>query len=91
MDEHPAMKSELADADRANKVIEEGLPIKVLAERHGLLVAVTTKTYSHLLFLSRPLVGYRKILTGDFIVARAGYDIRKTRDLIDLLYGPGGL
>lgn len=80
-----------ADPARANKVIEENHTIRVLAERNGVLISLTTKRFSYLVFLSRPLVGVRKIVTHDKIVARAGYDIRRTRDLIDELYGKGGL
>lgn len=76
---------------RANKVIEESHTIRVLAERNGVLISLTTKRFSYLVFLSRPLVGVRKIVTRDRIVARAGYDILRTRDLIDELYGKGGL
>lgn len=77
--------------DRADKVISEHFPIKILAEPNGVLVAFTTKPYSYLLFLSRPLIGYRKIITRDHIVAKAGYDIEKTMHLIDRMYGAGGL
>ena len=80
-----------AEAARANKVIEENHTIRVLAERNGVLISLTTKRFSYLVFLSRPLVGVRKIVTRDRIVARAGYDILRTRDLIDELYGKGGL
>ena len=80
-----------ADAPRAGKVISENHTLKVLAERNGLLLSLTTKEYSYLLFLSRPLVGYRKIVTRDRIVARAGYDIRRTLEIINETYGPGGL
>ncbi len=76
---------------RDGKVISENHTLKVLAERNGLLLSLTTKRYSYLVFLSRPLVGFRKIVTRDRIVARAGYDIRRTMELIDQLYGPGGL
>ncbi len=76
---------------RDGKVISENHTLKVLAEPNGLLFSLTTKRYSYLLFLSRPLVGFRKIVTRDRIVARAGYDIRKTIVLIDETYGPGGL
>lgn len=78
-------------APRDGKVISENHTLKVLAERNGLLLSVTTKRYSYLVFLSRPLVGFRKIVTRDRIVARAGYDIRRTMELIDETYGPGGL
>ncbi len=80
-----------AAPDRSGKVISENHTLKVLAEPNGLLLSLTTKRYSYLLFLSRPLVGLRKIVTKDRIVAKAGYDIRKTKDLIDATYGPGGL
>jgi len=73
------------------KVISENHTVKILAERNGLLLSLTTKTYSYLLFLSRPFVGVRKIVTKDKIVARAGYDIRRTMELIDEAYGKGGL
>ena len=73
------------------KVVSEGHTIKVLAERNGVLLSVTTKTHSYLLFLSRPLIGLRKIVTKDRIVARAGYDTRRTMELIDETYGQGGL
>lgn len=75
---------------REGKVISENHTLKVLAERNGLLLSLTTKRYSYLLFLSRPLVGFRKIITRDRIVARAGYDIRRTLALIDETYGPRG-
>ena len=73
------------------KVVSENHTLKVLVERNGLLLSLTTKTYSYLLFLSRPLVGLRKIITRDRIVARADYDIRRTLELIDETYGRGGL
>ncbi len=74
-----------------DKVVSETHTLKVLAERNGLLLSLTTKTYSYLFFLSRPLVGLRKIVTNDRIVAKAGYDIQRTLDLIDRYYGKGGL
>jgi hypothetical protein len=73
------------------KVVSENHTVKILAERNGILLSLTTKTYSYLLFLSRPLVGFRKIATKDRIVARADYDIRRTMELIDETYGEGGL
>jgi hypothetical protein len=69
------------------KVISENRTIKVLAERNGLLISLTTKTYSYLLFLSRPLVGIRRIVTRDRIVAKAGYDIPRVVALISQYYG----
>jgi len=82
---------EVEESARANKVIGENHTIRILAERNGVLISLTTRRFSYLVFLSRPLVGVRKIVTRDKIVARAGYDIRRTRDLIDELYGKGGL
>ncbi len=76
---------------RANKVISEYHTVKVLAARDGVVLSLTTKVYSYLIFVSRPLVGLRKIRTQDRIVAKAGYDIRRTLEIIDTLYGKGGL
>jgi len=73
------------------KVISENHTIKILAERNGVLLSLTTKTYSYLLFVSRSLVGMRRIVTRDRIVARAGYDIGKTLELIERTYGKGGI
>jgi hypothetical protein len=69
------------------KVISENRTIKVLAERNGLLISLTTKTYSYLLFVSRPLVGVRRIVTRDRIVAKADYDIPRVVALISQYYG----
>ena len=69
------------------KVVSENHTIKVLAERNGLLLSLTTKTYSYLVFVSKPLVGIRRIVTRDRIVARAGYDIPRVLDLISQVYG----
>jgi len=80
----------LGDTARRDKVISENHTLKVLAERNGLVLSLTTKTYSYLFFVSRPFVGMRKIVTRDRIVAKAGYDIRKTLELIDRTYGRSG-
>ncbi len=80
-----------SDDARAGKVVSENHTIKVLAERNGVVLSLTTKTYSYLVFLSRPFVGFRKIVTRDRIVAAAGYDIARTLALIDERYGKGGL
>lgn len=80
-----------ADQVRDGKVISEHHTVKVLAEKQGLLLSFTTKTYSYLVFVSRPLVGIRRILTRDRIVAKAGYDIKRTLQVIDEQYGKGGL
>jgi len=79
------MKSETLD-----KVISENHTIKILAERSGLLLSLTTKTYSYLVFLSKPFVGVRRIVTKDRIVAKAGYDIPRVLKLIDEVYGSEG-
>ena len=73
------------------KFISETHTVKVLADATGIVVSLTTKTYSYLFFFSRPLVGLRKIITKDRIVAKAGYDISQTVELIDRHYGKGGL
>lgn len=83
--------NETTGQGRAGKVISEHHTVKVLAEKKGLLVSFTTKTYSYLLFVSRPLIGVRRILTKDRIVAKAGYDIERTLQVIDEQYGKGGL
>jgi len=69
------------------KVISEKHTLKVLAERNGLLLSLTTKTYSYLVFLSKPLIGVRRIVTRDRIVAKAGYDIPRVLALINETYG----
>ncbi len=79
------------NSETLDKVISENHTIKVLAERNGLLLSLTTKTYSYLVFLSKPFVGVRRIVTKDRIVAKAGYDIQRTLELIDKIYGRGGL
>ena len=79
------------NSETLDKVISENHTIKVLAERNGVLLSLTTKTYSYLVFLSKPFVGVRRIVTKDRIVAKAGYDIQRTLELIDKIYGRGGL
>ncbi len=79
------------ESDRNGKVISENHTLKILAERNGILLSLTAKTFSYLVFLSRPLVGVRKIRTRDRIVAKAGYDIAKALSLIEEFYGKGGL
>ncbi len=76
---------------RGGKFVSENHTIKILADRSGIVFSLTTKKYSYLFFLSRPLVGLRKIETKDRIVAKAGYDIGRTMELIDEYYGKGGL
>lgn len=76
---------------RRGKFISENHTLKILAYKSGIVLSLTTKTHSYMIFLSRPLVGLRKIVTKDRIVAKAGYDIRRTLELIDEYYGKGGL
>ncbi len=86
------MVSTFIKADsRGGKFVSENHTIKVLADRSGIIFSLTMKKYSYLLFLSRSLVGLRKIITKDRIVAKAGYDIGRTLELIDEYYGKGGL
>ena len=73
------------------KVIYENHTIKILAERNGVVLSLTTRTFSYLVFVSKPLIGLRKIATKDRIVAQADYDISRTLELIDKKYGEGGL
>lgn len=74
----------------APKWISERRVIKLLVEPQGAIVAITTKTYSHLFIVSRRFIGRRKILTRDRVVARAGYSTPRVLTLIDELY-PNGL
>jgi hypothetical protein len=84
-------KMDRPDGPRKGKLISESHKLKVLVEKNGLLLSVTTETYSYLFFFSRPFIGTRKIVTKDRIVAQAGYDIERTLKLIDDRYGPSGL
>jgi hypothetical protein len=74
----------------APRWISERRTIKVLVEPRGLVVAVTMKTYSHLFIVSQRFVGFKKILTNDRVVARAGYSTPRVVTLIAELY-PNGL
>jgi hypothetical protein len=69
------------------KVISENHTIKILAEKNGVLLSLTTRTYSYLVFVSRPFIGVRRVVTRDRIVARAGYDIPRVLALISESYG----
>ena len=71
------------------KLVSENHMVKILVERKGLLISLTTRKYSHLLFISQPLIGYRRINTKDRIVAMAGYDIQRTVDIIDSHHNNG--
>ena len=77
----------MAEPTTHGKVVSEKHTIKILAERNGLLLSLTTKTYSYLVFVSKPLVGIRRIVTRDRIVAKAGYDIPRVLALISEVYG----
>ncbi len=72
------------------------LPLKFISERHtlklllhekGAILSLTTRTYSYLFFFSRRFVGMKKVVTADRIVAKAGYDVYGTLDLISSTYG----
>ncbi len=69
------------------KLISEGHTVKVLIHEKGAIVALTTKRYSYLFFISRKFVGMKKVITADRIVAQAGYDVDDTLDLIRRRYG----
>ncbi len=71
------------------KWISERRVIKVLVEPQGAIVAITTKTYSHLFIVSRAFIGRKKILTRDRIVARAGYSTPRVLSLIEETYPNG--
>lgn len=69
--------------------VSERRTIKVLIEPRGAIVAFTMKRYSYLLFLTRRFVGWKKILTADRIVARAGYSAPEALELIQRVYRTG--
>jgi hypothetical protein len=69
--------------------ISERRTFKVLLEPEGGILAVTMKTYSYLLIVSRRFVGVKKIRTRDRVVARAGYSTPRVISLIDELYPEG--
>lgn len=71
------------------KWISERRVIKVLVEPQGVIVSITTKTYSHLFIVSKRFIGRRKILTKDRIVARAGYSTPRVLSLIQEVYPNG--
>ena len=77
-------------AERHGKVVSEMHTVKILVERNGLLLSLTTRSYSYLIFISRPLIGFRRVVTDERIVARAGYDIRRTLAIIDSHHDAGG-
>jgi hypothetical protein len=71
------------------KWIAERSVIKVLVEPQGAIVSITSKTYSRLFIVSRRFIGWRKILTKDRIVARAGYSTPRVLSLIQEVYPNG--
>ncbi len=72
------------------RFISENHRVKVLLEPHGAIVAFTTRTYSHLFFVTHRFVGFKKIRTKDRIVAKAGYSAPAALALIAAYY-PHGL
>ena len=73
----------------SRKWITERRVIKVLVEPQGVIVSITTKTYSHLFIVSKRFIGRRRILTKDRIVARAGYSTPRVLSLIQEVYPNG--
>jgi hypothetical protein len=73
-------------AVEGHRWISERQTFKVLLEPEGGILAVTMKTYSYLLIVSRQFVGVKKIRTRDRVVARAGYSTPRVITLIDELY-----
>jgi hypothetical protein len=71
------------------KWISEHHTVKVLVEPQGAIVAFTMKRYSYLLFVTHAFVGFKRIVTADRIVARAGYSAPASLRLIDELYPNG--
>ncbi|HKV90655.1 MAG TPA: hypothetical protein VJQ43_05610 [Thermoplasmata archaeon] len=72
-----------------NRWISEHHTIKVLLEPQGAIVAFTMKRYSYLLFVTHRFVGFKRIVTADRIVARAGYSAPGSLRLIAELYAGG--
>lgn len=70
--------------------VSENHRVKVLLEPQGAIVALTMRTYSHLFFVTRSFVGFKKIRTRDRLVAKAGYSAPAALALIAQYY-PHGL
>ncbi len=73
----------------SRRFISEHHTVKVLLEPRGAIVAFTMKTHSYLFFVTRRFVGFKKILTRDRIVAKAGYSAPQALDLIATMYPHG--
>ncbi|HXQ93717.1 MAG TPA: hypothetical protein VN864_00895 [Thermoplasmata archaeon] len=71
------------------KWISEHHTVKMLVEPQGAIVAFTMKRYSYLFFVTRSFVGFKRIVTADRIVARAGYSAPGSLRLISELYPNG--
>ena len=69
--------------------ISEHHTVKVLVEPQGAIVAFTMKRYSYLFFVTRAFVGFKRIVTADRIVARAGYSAPGSLRLIAESYPHG--
>ena len=73
----------------AHRWISERRTLKILLEPQGGIFALTMKRQSFLLVISRRFVGVKKIRTADRVVARAGYSVPRTLELIHELYPEG--
>ncbi len=73
----------------SRRLISERHIVKVLIEPRGAILALTTKTYSYLFFLTGGFVGWRRVRTADRVVARAGYSAPGTLELVSRLYPRG--
>jgi hypothetical protein len=73
----------------ARRWISERHAVKILIEPRGAVLALTTKTYSYLFFLTGGFVGWRRVRTADRVVARADYSAPGTLELVSRLYPRG--
>jgi hypothetical protein len=73
----------------ARRWISERHVVKILIEPRGAVLALTTKTYSYLFFLTGGFVGWRRVRTCDRVVARADYSAPGTLELVSRLYPRG--
>jgi hypothetical protein len=73
------------------KWISEHHTVKILLEPQGAIIALTSKTFSYLLFVTGGYVGIRRILTKDRIVARAHYSAPGALELLRTLYPNGAV
>lgn len=69
--------------------ISERHTVKILVDPQGTIVSLTTQRISYLFIVTRPFIGIRRIRTQDRVVAKAGYDPRRTVELIHEFYPNG--